>query len=492
MKLLLLALIFTQVTFSQPESPGPYKAGWTSSTLIRDGRNLNCRIYYPAFVEGNETQIDTLHYPYHIIGFGHGFFMQTSYYISLFKHLASYGYVVIAPQFPDTQHGELANDLLFCVNYIKQQNNLLGSRFYKLIDTTQSGLFGHSMGGGASLLAASRDSTVKVAAPLAAAETNPSAIAAMGLIRAVVYLISAQNDGITPVSSTQAVMFSNALPIKALPIIKGGNHTKFMDVSTWDWSDPNGYITRNEQLRLTRRYLTSVFNLFLKEDSSYFKYAFGSVINQDTSMIFSSQLKPLMPFNFNLLSPNDTILYPPHIFHWESTYSLNLFDTVRYTVIVSQDSLVRDTFKIQEGLLDTTAVLSLGYGKFYWKVKAYSSDSTYRFSNQIFKFDSSDPLGVINDEVEFNFELLQNYPNPFNPITKIRYELPKAGYGSTSFVSLKVYDLLGNEIIELVNEEQSPGSYEVSFNGEGLTSGVYIYRLITAGYTSSRKMMILK
>ncbi|MCK7520100.1 MAG: hypothetical protein MZV64_21595 [Ignavibacteriales bacterium] len=79
--------------------------------------------------------------------------------------------------FLDTQHDELARDLLFCVNYIKSQNNVPLSRYYSLIDTSLSaGLFGHSMGGGASLLAASRDSTVKVVAPLAAAETNPSAI----------------------------------------------------------------------------------------------------------------------------------------------------------------------------------------------------------------------------------------------------------------------------------------------------------------------------
>ncbi len=488
-------MIFAQAAFSQPENPGPYKAGWTSSTINRDGRNLNCRIYYPSFVEGNEAQIDTIHYPYQIIGFGHGFFMQTSYYISLFKHLASYGYVVIAPQFPDTQHGELANDLLFCVNFIKKQNNIPASRFYKLIDTTQSGLFGHSMGGGASLLAASRDSTVKVAAPLAAAETNPSAFAAMGLIKAVVYLISGQNDGITPVNSTQAVMFSNALPIKALPIIKGGNHTKFMDVNTWDWTDPNGYITRNEQLRLTRRYLTSVFNLFLKEDSSYFKYALGSIIKQDTSIIFSSRLKPLTPVSFNLLSPNDTLLYPPHILRWESTYSLNLSDTVKYTAIVSKDSLMRDTFKIQEGLLDTSAVFSLGYGKFYWKVKAYTSDSTYKFSKQIFNFNSSEPLNVIEDKLKLNFELYQNYPNPFNPSTKISFTIPNVGTGLALSV-LKVYDVLGNEVATLVNEYKAAGSYEVEFNPVSgimnLASGVYFYQLKADNFIQTKKMILIR
>ncbi len=388
MKTILLLFIASEFIFSLPENPGPYKAGWTSITLNRSGRSMNCRIYYPSFVEGNGSQIDTIHAPYQIIGFGHGFAMQTSYYLSLFRHLASHGYVVIAPQFPDTQHGELANDLLFCINYIKQQNNVFGSRFYKLIDTTQSGLFGHSMGGGASLLAASRDSTVKVAAPLAAAETNPSAIASMNLIKGVVYLISGQSDGITPVNTNQLPMYNNANPIKALPIIKGGNHTKFMDVSIWDWTDPNGNISRTEQLRLTRRYLTSIFNLFLKEDTTYFKYALGNIIKNDANMIFSSQLKPLIPMSFDIVFPKDTIVPPPQVLKWRSTYSLNLEDTVKYEIIFSSNAMMTDTLSRKFDILDTTTTINLSPRNYFWRVKAYTSPSAFKFSNQVFNFTS--------------------------------------------------------------------------------------------------------
>ena len=116
--------------------------------------------------------------------------MQTGYYLSHFRHLATHGFVVIAPQFPDTQHGELAEDLLYCVQYLRQQNTSPSSRFRGLLDTTFIGPTGHSMGGGASLLAAARDSRVKVVAPLAAAETTPSAIAVMNQIMGIVYLIA--------------------------------------------------------------------------------------------------------------------------------------------------------------------------------------------------------------------------------------------------------------------------------------------------------------
>jgi len=85
------------------------------------------------------------------------------------------------------------------------------------------------------------------------------------------------------------------------------------------------------------------------------------------------------------------------------------------------------------------------------------------------------------------FILYQNYPNPFNPGTSIRYAV-----GSRKFVSLKVYDILGNEVAALVNEEKPEGDYEVTFNASALASGVYFYTLIAANYTASKKMMLLK
>ena len=86
-----------------------------------------------------------------------------------------------------------------------------------------------------------------------------------------------------------------------------------------------------------------------------------------------------------------------------------------------------------------------------------------------------------------NFELSQNYPNPFNPSTTIQFSLPK-----NSFVSLKVYDTLGREVSDLVNEELSQGKYSVNFDGQNLTSGVYFYRIETKEFKSSIKMTLLK
>ena len=86
-----------------------------------------------------------------------------------------------------------------------------------------------------------------------------------------------------------------------------------------------------------------------------------------------------------------------------------------------------------------------------------------------------------------SYRLQQNYPNPFNPNTKINYSIPEI-----SFVTLKVYDLLGNEVATLVNEEKSSGSYEVNFVATVQPSGIYFYKLTANNFVDTKKMIILK
>ncbi|HKB86828.1 MAG TPA: T9SS type A sorting domain-containing protein, partial [Ignavibacteriaceae bacterium] len=85
------------------------------------------------------------------------------------------------------------------------------------------------------------------------------------------------------------------------------------------------------------------------------------------------------------------------------------------------------------------------------------------------------------------YELEQNYPNPFNPTTTIKYQLPEKNH-----VSLRIYDILGDLVKTLVDEEQAPGYYSVSWNAGGLASGVYFYRVISGSFVSTKKLMLLK
>ncbi len=91
------------------------------------------------------------------------------------------------------------------------------------------------------------------------------------------------------------------------------------------------------------------------------------------------------------------------------------------------------------------------------------------------------------DEVVNKYSLSQNYPNPFNPTSKIKYQIAKLGK-----VELKVYDILGREVITLVNEVKSPGNYEVTFNASQLASGVYFYRLTVGDFVQTKKMILLR
>ena len=86
-----------------------------------------------------------------------------------------------------------------------------------------------------------------------------------------------------------------------------------------------------------------------------------------------------------------------------------------------------------------------------------------------------------------DFALEQNYPNPFNPTTTIFYSIPK-----TSIITLKVYNVLAEEIAVLVNEEKLVGSYEVEFDATSLTSGIYFYQLRGGDFVETKKMMLLK
>lgn len=99
------------------------------------------------------------------------------------------------------------------------------------------------------------------------------------------------------------------------------------------------------------------------------------------------------------------------------------------------------------------------------------------------------PLNVNNNSGYYPsyYKLSQNYPNPFNPVTRISYEIPRQGY-----VSLKIYDVLGREVKELVNEIKSPGFYSADFNATELSSGIYFYRVECNGFSDVKRMILIK
>lgn len=119
---------------------------------------------------------------------------------------------------------------------------------------------------------------------------------------------------------------------------------------------------------------------------------------------------------------------------------------------------------------------SLPDGTIYYRLKQEDLDGKFEYSNVI----------NVNYKGAKDVVLYQNYPNPFNPTTKIEYLLP-----TSSRVSLKVYDILGREIVELKNNYETAGKYSVNFDGTNLASGIYFYVLVADNFTISKKMSIL-
>nr|HMS64707.1 ASPIC/UnbV domain-containing protein [Ignavibacteria bacterium] len=93
-----------------------------------------------------------------------------------------------------------------------------------------------------------------------------------------------------------------------------------------------------------------------------------------------------------------------------------------------------------------------------------------------------------NEVIEnLSYKLYQNFPNPFNPATVIKYEIPV-----NSFVSLKVYDVLGNEVASLVNEFKNSGNYQTKWDASGFSNGIYFYKIETNKFSETRKMLLVK
>lgn len=490
-KILIVVLILVQSCFYaqvDPGNRGSFAQGWYSETINRDGRSMNSRIYYPSMTDGENAPTDTTQGPYPVVAFGHGFFMQTSYYISLYRQLASHGFIVIAPQFSDTQHGELGRDLIFCINHIVTMSKTPGNRFYSLVDSTKKGVSGHSMGGGASLLATIYDTTITIAAPFAAAETTPSIISTINGTKSYIYLISAQNDGITPPATTQIPMYNNTPRNKGLLTIKGGNHTKFMDTAIWDWTDANGYINRNNQIYLSQKYLTAAFKLFLYEDNNYWKFVFGDSVSTDTSIILESSINQLPLYSFMIKTSSGTIANNNIEIKWEKSKTLNPNEQVKYVVEFGFDSTFSSLFYASGEVTDTLITIdSLPPANYFCRILAKTQGGVEKFSDNFINLILTSPTEVVDEApVPIDFIISGIFPNPFNPFFTV-----KTSSGKTESVRFEIFDVSGKKILSLektIPEGISFTSFDLSQN----PSGIYFLYIIHPVESSFHKLVLLK
>ena len=192
-----------------------------------------------------------------------------------------------------------------------------------------------------------------------------------------------------------------------------------------------------------------------------------------------------VPFPPQVVSPSGTAGEPRNpLLKWQSSASASSYRVQISTggsfssVIV--DSTVADTLLKINPLAANT--------RYYWHVSSINDSGASSYSAPAV-FMTSDQIVAVKGAIEMprQFSLSQNYPNPFNPSTQIEYSVP-----FSSHVSLKVYDLMGREVATLFEGVRQPGKFVATFDGGGLSSGVYFYRLFAGGSSFSRKLILVK
>ncbi|KAA3600444.1 MAG: T9SS C-terminal target domain-containing protein [Calditrichaeota bacterium] len=219
--------------------------------------------------------------------------------------------------------------------------------------------------------------------------------------------------------------------------------------------------------------------------------------NQSVTDTFLVTINPVndTPNTFNLINPtnNDTLINLTDTieFEWNSSYDVD------NTNLVYDLKIFNSTYDTTiSNIADTTLSLQNTFEElsdFHWFVEVsdgefvVSSSDTFKFTNPM-----AVKLSNFENQIPDLFVLHQNYPNPFNPKTNIRFDLPE-----NSQVKLKIYNLLGQEVRTLINEEMSAGFKSVIWNGKNnsgnfISSGIYVYQIITDKHIKSKKMLFLK
>jgi predicted dienelactone hydrolase len=262
---LAVAVLLAPVTAAQCTDPPPHAAGRRDVTVTRpNGSTFTCTLHYPATSEGVNAPFDAGGGPYPIVSFGHGFLSPVTLYQSTLQDLARHGYFAIASQsqgglFPN--HSAFAADLRYSVDWLVTQNGKSGQYPGKVaIDAIA--FSGHSMGGGAAMLAAKDDPRERALVTLAAANTNPSSNAAMSSIATPTMLVVGSDDSIVPPNGSATVQYANAIGPRQVRSITGGGHCGFIDSSIIGCD--SAPLARDAQLAMTRTLLRGFLDLTLR------------------------------------------------------------------------------------------------------------------------------------------------------------------------------------------------------------------------------------
>lgn len=264
----------------------------------------------------------------------------------------------------------------------------------------------------------------------------------------------------------------------------GNNYTVQLNI-TQD-SNPNPlFFTMPVQIEFGTSAGDTLITLFNNEQNQNFEFELTGepqTINFDPGNWILKTVNSIMPVE--VINFHGYLDYSDIILEWTTRTEIN---TQGFEVQRSSDGVTFSTIGFVEGTGGNSSTNNYTFidedvtGDLLYRLKHIDNDGNFSYSFAI---------EVSGFQVN-NFELLQNFPNPFNPATKIKYIVAEEG-----FVTLKVYDILGNEIATLVQEEKPVGIYEVDFGDEStaraLSSGVYFYRLKAESFTDTKKMLLIR
>ncbi len=256
--------------------PGPFAVAQRNVTVARpNGSTFAAQVRYPATSTAGGAPFDPAAAPAPAFTFGHGFLTPVDRYDSTLDHLASHGYIVIATTsggelFPN--HANYAADMRHCLTFLETQSATKGSWLAGAVDAGAFGVGGHSMGGGASMLAAAADERIRCSVTWAGAETNPSAAAAAQSAQWPAAFIVGSSDSIVAPATTQNQYDGCDAP-RRFQTIAGGSHCGFLDspIIACD----SGSITREEQLAKTRELTLAFLDAHLRRDADAFARTWG-------------------------------------------------------------------------------------------------------------------------------------------------------------------------------------------------------------------------
>ena len=436
----------TTITFNDPSRTGGFGTGGGA------GRQIQTEIYYPSFTAGENTAVASFpNFP--VIVFGHGFAMSWDAYSNIWQHLVPQGYILAFVRtegslIPAPSHGDFGDDLALVATKMLALNGNVGSLFNGKVKQKVV-IMGHSMGGGATMLAAENNSSIAGIVGLAPAETNPSAVSVCGNISVPALIFSGSNDGVTPPIDNHLPMYQGlASACKSYVSITGGAHCYFANSNfNCDFGESTSSqgisITRAEQQQKTFEILDPWLHYVLNTDCYALADFQASLINTAGTVNQTTCAQP----GINALIYYDNIQTmstptPGDYYQWYVNGQIMVGET--------NDTLI---IPVDFGGTFTVSVMS-----------ANGCDTSNFITLQ----------GSVGEE-QLNFSL---YPNPTNAILNVGFQKQLHGH-------YEILDVSGRALTQ-----EAVNSNQLNIDCSNLSKGSYLLKIYENGRYTTKKFSV--